>query len=294
MKRQLATSVLLACATGALLTACGGAGTMTVLLTDAPGDFKKAVVTIDSIYLQGEGEEGRVVLRDTPVTTDLITLANDTTELLRDVEVPAGAYSQLRFVISGGFVEVDAGNGTTALYASSPTYAGLPSGAQLAGELQMPSYASSGLKIDIGTVEVAGSQHVVLVDFDVAQSFGHDASNAKWVMHPVVKGAELTFSGNVAVSLTKAATLTLPAGVSLGDLQVTLTNAGGSVEQLTLLDADGDGTFEADFRYLLPGQFVLDFIGPVGTSPQTDPARPTAVTLGSGQSLSRPYFLLGL
>ncbi|MFY0575754.1 hypothetical protein ACN28S_16580 [Cystobacter fuscus] len=38
------------------LLGCGGGDSkLTVLLKDAPGDFKEAVVTIDQVYLQGEG-----------------------------------------------------------------------------------------------------------------------------------------------------------------------------------------------------------------------------------------------
>lgn len=279
----------------AVLSACGqiGApGTVTLLLTDAPGPVNKAVVTIEMIYFQGH--EGRTVLRSSPVTTDLITLANDTAELVKDVEVPPGSYSQLRFVISGGYVEVDEGDEGTKIFASSPSYEGLPAGTQVDGTLQMPSYGSSGLKVDIGTVDISSGQHVILIDFDVAQSFGHPAGESKWVMHPVVKGAELTLSGNVLVSLTRDPSSSLPAGVTLNDFKATLTNAGGSTEKLQLADPEGDGSYQANFRYLLPGQFVIDFVGPNGSPPQTDPARPTTVTLGSGESLFRPYVLLGL
>jgi ABC-type glycerol-3-phosphate transport system substrate-binding protein len=38
-----------------------GTAQVTLLLTDAPGDIKTAMVTIDEIYLQG-GDGGRVVL----------------------------------------------------------------------------------------------------------------------------------------------------------------------------------------------------------------------------------------
>jgi hypothetical protein len=40
-----------------------------------------------------------------------------------------------------------------------------------------------------GALELTGPEKIVLVDFDVTQSFGHEASG--WVMHPVVTGGEL-------------------------------------------------------------------------------------------------------
>ena len=124
-----------------------------MLLKDAPGDVKAAVVTISQVYMQGssQGDEpgSRVILRDTPITTDLLTLANSTAELVKDGVVPAGTYGQLRFVITGGYIEIDNGNGTSSIYASSPNYAGLPQGATVTGALQMPSYATSGIKVNL-------------------------------------------------------------------------------------------------------------------------------------------------
>src|SRR5262249_7779158 len=148
--------------------------------------------------MDGKGADGKgVALLSAPVTTDLLTLANDTADLVKDAVVPAGTYSELRFVISGGYVEVEQAGGRRKDLASSPDYAGLPAGAQVAGPLQMPSYDASGLKVKLSDkVDISGEQHVLLVDFNVAESFGHNAATAKWVMKPVIKGAELTFSGS--------------------------------------------------------------------------------------------------
>jgi hypothetical protein len=166
-----------------------------LLLTDAPGDVLAAVVTIDRIYLQGsdaEGEGGRIVLRDEDVTTDLLTLVDDTQLLVDDVEVPEATYHQLRFVISGGYIEVENDDGSTSIYASSTDYAGLPEGAVVAGQLRMPSFAQSGLKVNLPSdlLTVGADPVWVLVDFDVSQSFGRAAGNSgAWVMSPVLQGS---------------------------------------------------------------------------------------------------------
>lgn len=267
-------------------------GKISVLLTDAPGDFKKAVVTISQIYLQPGDDPNaqRVILRDTPVTTDLLTLANDAASLVQDAVVPAGSYGQLRFVITGGYIEVDNGNGTSSIYASSPTYAGLPQGAVVAGNLQMPSYAQSGLKIGFssGAVSVNGDSKVLLVDFDVSQSFGKAAGGSgQWVMTPVVKGAELTMSGSVKVTLAKDAALTMPtinnAPLTLGQFTARLTDGNGANTDVALTDANNDGVFEASFLYILPGSYTVDFVPPAGvTSFTTNPTHPISVTVSSG------------
>ena len=127
-----------------LLLACGAnTGKVSLQLTDAPGDFKTAVVTISEIDLVGSG--GTTVLTTTKTTTNLLTLANDTAKLVQDAVVPSGTYTQLRFVITGAYVEVEQSGGGTIIYSSSPTYEGLPSGAVVGGTLRMPSYAESGL-----------------------------------------------------------------------------------------------------------------------------------------------------
>jgi hypothetical protein len=264
-------------------------GKITVLLKDAPGDIKAAVVTISQIYLQSDDAGGRVILRDTPVTTDLLTLANSTAELVKDATVPAGTYGQLRFVVTGGYIEVDNGNGTSSIFASSPTYAGLPTGATVAGPLQMPSFATSGLKVTLpgGAVTITGEQKVVLVDFDVSQSYGKEVGSGKWVMSPVIKATDLGFTGGITVTLKKADALTLPSiggtPVTLGQFKATVTPTGGSPTEVALTDADNDGTFVASFPYLVPGSYSVDFVAPAGiTSFTTTPAHPAAVSVTEG------------
>ncbi len=297
MKRmQILASCLFALALG--LVGCGdGESKVTIKLTDAPGDFKRAVVTISEVELLGEGENNRVVLLSEPKTTDLITLANDTADLVKDATVPAGTYKELRFVITGAFIEVEQADGSTKIYASSADYAGLPTGAQVAGELQMPSYGTSGLKVKIADpVAVEGEQKVILVDFDVAQSFGRQAGGSgRWVMSPVIKAAEITFSGSVTVTLAAGAGVTLPKKdgqqLTLGDFKATLTNTGGSTETLAFTDANGDGVFEAQFKFLIPGDFSADVLAPQGVSFTTTPAHPAAVSVGNGKAVSVAFTL---
>ncbi len=151
-------------------------------------------MTIEEIYLQGsDGESGRTVLVDEPFTVDLLTLASTTMALVDSLELSAGTYGQLRFVISGGYIEVEgAVEGETTIYASSPDYAGLPEGATVGGTLTMPSFAQTGIKVNLpgdAFVVVADALVVLVVDFDVSQSFGHAAgASGQWVMTPVLNG----------------------------------------------------------------------------------------------------------
>lgn len=192
--RRVQSTALLALA--ALAGSCdsstpNGNGQVTVMLTDAPADLLVAVVTVTAVTLNGD--HGKVTLLDEPFTTDLLDLAGTTVVLADDVEVPNDRYHEVRFVITGGYIEVDNGDGTTSIFASSPGYPGLPPGAVVDGALQMPSFSTSGLKVKLkDALRVDDDHHVVLVDFDAAQSFGHQAGNSgKWVMHPVIVASEV-------------------------------------------------------------------------------------------------------
>lgn len=175
-------------------TAPRATGALTLLLTDAPGDVVTAVVTIDQIYLQPseDADAQRIILRDEDVTTDLLTLADSTASLIEGVEIPEGSYGQLRFVLSGAYLGVEGEAGDTLIYASSPDYAALPEGATVDGDLVMPSLAQTGIKVNLpndALVITEGGVVVLVVDFDVAQSFGRQAGGSgNWVMSPVLTG----------------------------------------------------------------------------------------------------------
>lgn len=264
---------------------------VTLMLTDAPGDLRAAVVTVSEIYLQGDGDDdGRVVLMDEPTTVNLLDLANEAVTLVADVPVPAGRYAQLRFVITGGYIEVETDGGGSAFYASSPGYQALPSGVA-PGELQMPSFGSSGLKVLFadGALDLSGDATLLLIDFDVNQSFGHDTGTDRWVLSPVIHGAELSTSGSVSVAVSVAEGVTLPAAAAngLADFSAVLRDADGGETPVALTDSDSDGVFTARFVYLMPGDYSLYLTAPAGmtftTSPASDAAAPLPIGLGSGE-----------
>jgi hypothetical protein len=164
----------------------------------------------------------------------------------------------------------------------------------------MPSYATSGLKVNLpgGAVTLDAEQTVVLVDFDVSQSYGKEAGgSSKWVMTPVVTATELGFSGSLKVTLTKDAALTLPSiggtPVTLDQFKATITKTGGTPQEAALTDADADGTFEGTFPYVAAGDYTVDFVPPTGlTQFTTNPARPAPVTVVAGSSVTHAATLL--
>jgi hypothetical protein len=255
---------------------------VTILLTDAPGDILAAVVTIDQVFVQ-DGENDRVDLLTAPVTVDLTTLATTTSELVSGAQAANGTYDDLRFIISGAYIEVDNGDGTSTIFASSADYAGLPAGAVVGGQLQMPSLGTSGLKVDFGdAIELDGGSVQYLVDFDVSQSFGQEAGGSgNWVMNPVIKGGNSSDAGTVNLTLTLGAGVTLPEGVTLADFSADL---GGELAEFA--DA-GDGAFTASFPFLLPGTYELTLVGPEGLTLTTDPVLPLQVTVGAAATVAQ-------
>jgi len=193
----IAVLILCACGLSACQDTTGNETTpVTVLLTDAPdGEILEAWVMISEIYLQGddadpENESGRVPLLTGPAfETDLKTLVGEFATMVAGFEVPTGTYGQLRFVVDGAYLIVD--DGADGLVYATPDYP-LPDDLEAYGVLMCPSCGQSGLKVSIpGGLVLDGTPETLVVDFDVAESFGHAAGQSgKWVMHPSLKVIE--------------------------------------------------------------------------------------------------------
>ncbi len=260
-------------------TRIGAGAGFTLLLTDAPpaSDITAAVVTISKITMQGSG--GTVTILDTPFTGDLLQLQNEVATLVRGANIPAGTYTQVRLVLSGAYIESGG-----KIFASSPDYPGL-NGLHADGVLMMPSMEQSGLKIDLpgGNLQVGPDETIVMIDFDVANSFGHEAGNSgRWVMHPVIKATNVTFGGNVLAELQLGQGVTLPTlngqPLTLGAFAAVLTPvAGGAPDTVPLTLTNG--VFSALFKALMPGTYNLTFISPAGLITAFSPTLPVEVTV---------------
>jgi hypothetical protein len=276
-----------------------GLASISVFLKDAPGEVTAAVVTISEINLQGSG--GSVSLSTTPVTTDLTTLATDVISLVDGVTIPAGTYTQLRFVITDAYIEVENDDGSFSVYTSSPNYAGLvefPPIGPVVGSLQMPSFEQSGLKVILpgNALTISdGDQELLVVDFDVQQSFGHLAGNSgQWVMHPVIKATSIAATGSALVTLTLGEGVTLPGTTTLGEFTATITGSDLVDRTLPFTDANLDGTFEARFGLLAPGDYTVNLTAPAAIATfTTEPTLPGVLTVPSGGTGVAAFVLTG-
>ncbi len=278
------------------VTGTGGSGTVTFAITDAPpsaaDSITAAVFTISDIYLQKNDADSvstsnRAYLRQNVNTTvNLLSLQDSLESLEQTATVPAGTYTQLRIVITGGYIQVKNADGSISTFATSGFT--LPSGVTATGTLQMPSFSTSGLKVILpagGITVTNGSVTNLVGDFDLRGSFGHAAGNSgMWVMTPVVRVVPQSSLGTLTVNVSVGTGVNLPTGVTLSGFSVQVTDAEGNTHTAPLVVAT-NGTASATFTNLIPsaGPFQVTLVGPTGVTFTGTPTLPIAgVTVSSG------------
>jgi hypothetical protein len=254
------------------------AGTqLTLMLTDDPGELSQAWVEITGIYLQvgdheqlgpqygngdGEGDGERVpLLEDAAEWVNLLTLAEDWTTLVEGAEIPVGAYAQLRFIVEGAAI-VTADDGE--VYATSLadlaslnaylTEEELDPLAAATGLLRCPSCSRTGFKVRFpgGGLVLESGDNIVLIDFDVAETFGHEAGwSGRWIMHPTLRATDFPGGGTISGTVSLAEGLTELGACGTGDERPitfedfvpTAERFGGPLRQADV-DENGDYTIE--------------------------------------------------
>lgn len=219
--------------------AAAGASEVSVYIGDAPGAVRAVWVKIDQIYLisiDGAASGKLTGLLSTP--TDLIeitALADSVKALVQGVPVDSGQYNELRFILGGAVLQTKEDR----VYTFGDVTP--PNGLVATGQLQCPSCSSSGFRVVLDADVKPGTNEIVL-DFDVSQSFGHEAGRSgRWIMRPILRALHrhrdreddghqgdrfARVSGTVVLGGTAAATIPqCPAGRahSLGEFVPSLT-----------------------------------------------------------------------
>jgi len=169
------------------------------------------------------------------------------------------------------------------------------------GDLMCPSCGTSGLKVNVvGDLTFDGTNETLIADFDVSESFGHEAGNSgKWIMHPSIKVAPAEDAISLSVNLGLASGITLPVIgtdiITLGDFVVELKGVDAEVttqgELVAFTDANGDGTFEARFTDVLPGQYLLYLRGPDGLLFTTASALPLTINITADADVTQTIMI---
>ena len=292
MFRKITTTGLAAVAAFALLglSACDdvsapadGSPRLSVLLTDAPGDVEAAWVQITEIRLQGETEDDATF--DVPEDNqwhELTALASDsmgrqlTADLIESEEIPAGTYGQLRMMIGSAVLQGETSS-------PSPQAPSVPSvfvlgepawdqiegldGTEEAGRLHCPSCQQTGIKVNLpdGGLTLDSGETGLVLDFDVAQSFGRQAgASGMWVMKPTITSSTLavgSVEGTVTIDSTDATGHIAACGDNdANDLTAFMPTAAMNSDTTT---ASVSEEGEYAFSFLTPGEWSMGFQGEV-------------------------------
>jgi hypothetical protein len=273
-----------------------GEGRLSIKLTDAPAaDLKEAFIQVDKFILIGTPNDtsasGRIEIEpDVDDFINLLTLTGGKVlEIVNDADVPEGTYSELRLVLGDAYVKLKDGR----VFATSG--ADLPDGVTSSGELKCPSCAQSGFKVKFsGSGFSVADNSTVVLDFDAAQSFGHEAGNSgKFLMHPVLRAtAETIQLGRIRGNVSLAASVTIPTcGTVANNLSVFKPVAIMGADTLTGV-TDSTGYFKVTGA--VPGTYTLtsvkDYTYANGDS-LTITAAPSAATVvvPAGDSVTANY-----
>ena len=207
MRHQWTKNITLALALMLPLAAClddevvgpeEGTTSLSIYLTDAPGDVANVWVELLGLTAQG-GEGGPVELLEEPTELVLLTELVGTLHLLQaNTEFDPTTISQLRMVIGDAVLQVEVEDEDEVVYVKGgPDLELLGFSDPWIGDLHCPSCSQSGIKVKVPSDGLAVEGDVAIVlDFDVTQSFGHRAGNSgKWVMHPVILGTLVEAEG---------------------------------------------------------------------------------------------------
>ena len=165
----------------------GGMGRLTLGITDAPVDNATAVVVqFTGVEVKRSGGSAEAFTFDEPRQIDLLALTGTDSELLLDgVPVPSGRYEWVRLM-------VDATEDGVA-----DSYITLEDGSQ--HELNVPSGAQSGLKLNTGFNVPSGGSASFTLDFDLRKSV-HQPMNAggAYTLRPTLRIVDNSRVGAIA------------------------------------------------------------------------------------------------
>jgi len=263
MRTLCRTLGVLVCALVVICVACNpfgsvpnGSGRLKLLITDKPFPFsfiESATVTLTRVEARqaeatsqpagieddAEDEGGFITIFEDEAgkSFDLMELRDGRTDLLADATIPAGAYTQMRLIVTAGEVTLTDGR-------SFP--------------LKVPSGAQSGIKLNFKFEIAADEETVLLLDVDLSRAFtpipgGHidDVSTIE-TFH---------FSPSIAMRLIEVLEAGSISGVVTDSSQQTLAAVAVTAfkdgQEVTSTATLGDGTYT--LAGLATGTYRVEF-----------------------------------
>ena len=190
------------------LYSCGGSGTpaatgtLSIELTDAPGDYLNVFVTIAEIHVHHEtGGWETLPELDLPQTVNLLELVNGVMLDLGIAELEAGHYNQMRLILedSEGSPDPQDPQDNNILGLPHPSFNYLIDANNEDFPLKVPSGGNTGIKLVNGFDIVADQANELVLDFEAHRSIV-TKGNGNFGMKPTIKVLETvnnTVSGTV-------------------------------------------------------------------------------------------------
>ena len=163
-------------------------GTLRVLLTDAPGNYDAVYIDIREVRIHkssnaDDGDSGWITINTQPMIVDLLELTNGKYEIMGEVDLEPGRYTQLRLILGDQNEVVIDGTGHT---------------------LSTPSAQQSGLKLNLNVDIEGGEMYTLLLDFDASRSIVKAGQSGRFNLKPVINTARLEYSGAVSGTVAPA------------------------------------------------------------------------------------------
>lgn len=193
----------------AVLIGCGGDaqnsssqnGTVSLHLTDAPGEYKAVYVTIKEVHIQKNSGEWRLI-SVLNKTYDLLSLRNSVRTPIGLSDLPEGTYTQLRLLLS-----LEPEHKENLLHEPHPYANYVVLNDNTTHELKVPSALKSGVKL-VGEFKIhADKTTIITLDFDAQRSIVEAGNSGQWLLKPVIKTIledefenKVSFSGTVKES----------------------------------------------------------------------------------------------
>lgn len=282
------------------LGACGDSlgvpqtATIRVLLTDAPADYiGEAFVDIGAVELLPSDGGDRIVLSEdgTDGPVNLLDLQGLATEVLADMEIPVGTYHQLRLFVESASVTLADGY--------------LFNDGSAASVLRVPSGAQTGIKLNLRSgdpddgdaegVEIRAGETILVVDFDVSQSFriqGNPSTPAgiKSVsFRPTLRVVVQDLSGSISGVVSTALPNTPVEGLVVMAEMVDPGDAEEFQTQTATAMTDENGAYSIFF--VAPGTYTVTVTTPDGLI--TDPASREVVVAPSDDVTDMNFAVIG-
>jgi hypothetical protein len=231
MRRKFFAMAAIVSASILMFTACSKSddddnpdnkATISMRLTDGPGDYDAIYLDIESVEVTMSGSSAMTLNPVRAGLYDILKFRNGLDTLLVQAEVPAGTVQQIRLKLGNNSVIVVDGT----------TY-----------PLSTPSGQQSGIKLNLNETFVADGSYTIWLDFDAAKSI-NQTGNGQYKLKPVIRAYSALTDGRIKGYVLPFAALTTVYAINGVDTFAAIPNALDGYYRISGLPA---GTYQVWF-----------------------------------------------